>query len=316
MSGLLSTWDAVILICLMFTVYRFQVDGEDVKIDIFDLAGQPYFYEVIAALPPECVQSALHVFYSSLATAANHMQCWKATSDMLPQLELHSMKDYLFTASCDLLHCTMCNPGQEPHWFLCNVLNVDYYSPAIQVRNEFYSGTHGALLAYDVTNRASFEALGSWLLEMRSHLADPDQDMASLVVVVCANKVRMYVYMYDAVDVMCHMVGMWDGRDTGTCRWMTFCWSPSHMLGQTPIQMCVCVCVCVCACTHVCTYVCVCEHVCKYVYVCEHVYTYAYACICVCMHVCVHMCVVEHFTWMELHCDMYILAEYLTNNVL
>ena len=75
MSGLLSTWDAVILICLMFTVYRFRVDGEDVKIDIFDLAGQPYFYEVIAALPPECVQSALHVFYSSLATAANHMQC-------------------------------------------------------------------------------------------------------------------------------------------------------------------------------------------------------------------------------------------------
>ena len=73
------------------------------------------------------------------------------------------------------------------------MLNVDYYSSAIQVRNEFYSGTHGALLAYDVTNRASFEALGSWLLEMRSHLADPDQDMASLVVVVCANKVCTYV---------------------------------------------------------------------------------------------------------------------------
>lgn len=59
-----------------------------------------------------------------------------------------------------------------------------------QVRNEFYSGAHGALLAFDVTNRASFDALGSWLLEMRNHLADPDQDMASLVVVVCANKVR------------------------------------------------------------------------------------------------------------------------------
>ena len=126
-----------------------------------------------------------------------------------------------------------------------------------------------------------------------------------------------YVCMYVAVAVavMCHMVGMWDGRDTGTCRWMTFCWSPSHLLGQTPIQMCVCVCVCVCACTHVCTYVCVCEHVCKYVYVCEHVCTYAYACICVCMRVCVHMCVVEHFTWMELYSDMYILAKYVTNNV-
>ena len=71
MSGLLSTWDAVTLICLMFTVYRFRVDGEDVKIDIFDLAGQLYFYEVIAALPLECIAC----FYSSLATAANHMQC-------------------------------------------------------------------------------------------------------------------------------------------------------------------------------------------------------------------------------------------------
>ena len=54
-----------------------------------------------------------------------------------------------------------------------------------------------------MTNRASFEALGSWLLEMRSQLADPDQDMASLVVVVCANKVRTY----DAA-VICHEVGM------------------------------------------------------------------------------------------------------------
>ena len=312
MSGLLSTWDAVILICLMFTVYRFRVDGEDVKIDIFDLAGQPYFYEVIAALPPECVQSALHVFYSSLATAANHMQCWKATSDMLPQLELHSMKDYLFTASCDLLHCTMCNPGQEPHWFLCNVLNVDYYSPAIQVRNEFYSGTHGALLAYDVTNRASFEALGSWLLEMRSHLADPDQDMASLVVVVCANKVCMYVRCSCSC---CNVPYGWNVRWTGHrhLQMDDILLVPLPYAGTNSNTN---VCVCVCACTHVCTYVCVCEHVCKYVYVCEHVCTYAYACICVCMRVCVHMCVVEHFTWMELYCDMYILAEYLTNNVL
>ena len=36
--------------------YRFQVDGKDVKIDIFDLAGQPYFYEVIGALPVICTE--------------------------------------------------------------------------------------------------------------------------------------------------------------------------------------------------------------------------------------------------------------------
>lgn len=56
------------------------------------------------------------------------------------------------------------------------------------MRNEFYKDTQGALLVYDVTNRASFEALGDWLIEMRTHLSKP-QDMDSIVFVVCANKV-------------------------------------------------------------------------------------------------------------------------------
>ena len=59
----------------------------------------------------------------------------------------------------------------------------------MQVRNEFYKDTQGALLVYDVTNRASFEALSDWLIEMRSHLAKP-QDLDSVVFVVCANKVN------------------------------------------------------------------------------------------------------------------------------
>ena len=59
----------------------------------------------------------------------------------------------------------------------------------IQVRNEFYKDTQGALLVYDVTNRASFEALSDWLIEMRTHLAKP-QDLDSVVFVVCANKVH------------------------------------------------------------------------------------------------------------------------------
>lgn len=58
----------------------------------------------------------------------------------------------------------------------------------MQVRNEFYKDTQGALLVYDVTNRASFEALSDWLIEMRTHLTKP-QDLDLVVFVVCANKV-------------------------------------------------------------------------------------------------------------------------------
>ena len=62
--------------------------------------------------------------------------------------------------------------------------------PLPQVRNEFYSGAHGAFLVFDVCNKASFDALGGWLLEMRNHLTDPDKDMDSIVIVVCGNKVH------------------------------------------------------------------------------------------------------------------------------
>ena len=62
------------------------------------------------------------------------------------------------------------------------------HTPGLQVRNEFYKDTQGAILVYDVTNRASFEALSEWLIEMRTHLSKP-QDLDSIVFVVCANKV-------------------------------------------------------------------------------------------------------------------------------
>ena len=64
------------------------------------------------------------------------------------------------------------------------------------MRNEFYKDTQGALLVYDVTNRASFEALSDWLIEMRTHLTKP-QDLDSIVFVVCANKVCVLVSLVD-----------------------------------------------------------------------------------------------------------------------
>ncbi|NXV57399.1 DJC27 protein, partial [Molothrus ater] len=57
-----------------------------------------------------------------------------------------------------------------------------------QVRNEFYKDTQGVLLVYDVGSKESFEALDSWLAEMRRELG-PHASLDSVVFAVCANKV-------------------------------------------------------------------------------------------------------------------------------
>mmetsp|Transcript_23511 Transcript_23511/g.76620 ORF Transcript_23511/g.76620 Transcript_23511/m.76620 type:complete len:137 (-) Transcript_23511:310-720(-) len=50
------------------------------------------------------------------------------------------------------------------------------------VRNEFYRDAQGAILVFDVSNRASFEALEGWVQEAYKHGA---KDMQ---VAVCGNK--------------------------------------------------------------------------------------------------------------------------------
>lgn len=64
----------------------------------------------------------------------------------------------------------------------------DFFSSWSKVRNEFYRDTQGVILVYDVTNRASFEALESWLSEMKAEIGNPS-DMDNIVFIVCANKV-------------------------------------------------------------------------------------------------------------------------------
>ncbi len=54
------------------------------------------------------------------------------------------------------------------------------------MRNEFYKGTNGAILVYDVTDRTSFENMSVWLSEMKSHVIDESNN---IIIVVCANKV-------------------------------------------------------------------------------------------------------------------------------
>jgi len=59
-----------------------------------------------------------------------------------------------------------------------------------QIRNEFYADTQGALLVYDVTNRSSFDALDSWLDEMK-HDIGSSADFDNVIFIVCANKVSL-----------------------------------------------------------------------------------------------------------------------------
>lgn len=57
------------------------------------------------------------------------------------------------------------------------------------MRNEFYKDSQGVLLVYDVGLRESFDALDSWLGEMKQEMGS-QANMESIVFIVCANKVR------------------------------------------------------------------------------------------------------------------------------
>lgn len=61
----------------------------------------------------------------------------------------------------------------------------------LQVRNEFYKDTQGAVVVFDVGDRQSFDALDSWMLEMQNEIGN-QSEMDNVVVCVCANKVRRW----------------------------------------------------------------------------------------------------------------------------
>lgn len=77
-----------------------------------------------------------------------------------------------------------------------------------QVRNEFYKDSQGVILVYDVGLRESFDALDSWLAEMKQEMGS-QANMESIVFVVCANKVSCVplwqVWNWKFVNI-CHYV--------------------------------------------------------------------------------------------------------------
>lgn len=68
-----------------------------------------------------------------------------------------------------------------------NIFDMAGHPIFYEVRNEFYKDTQGVLLVYDVSDRTSFEALDSWLNEMKNEMGS-SSELENVVFVVCANK--------------------------------------------------------------------------------------------------------------------------------
>lgn len=67
--------------------------------------------------------------------------------------------------------------------------HMSVYASNFKVRNEFYKDTQGAMLVYDVSSRESFDALDSWLEEIKKDIGSSAQ-FEGVAFAVCANKVR------------------------------------------------------------------------------------------------------------------------------
>lgn len=71
-----------------------------------------------------------------------------------------------------------------------NIFDMSGHVVFHEVRNEFYKDTQGAILVYDVNDRASFESLEGWINEMKHDLeAMKSKSFENIVFIVCANKI-------------------------------------------------------------------------------------------------------------------------------
>lgn len=84
---------------------------------------------------------------------------------------------------------------------ICGTVSISFFLCGVgQVRNEFYKDSQGVLLVYDVGLRESFDALDSWLGEMKQEMGS-QANMDSIVFVVCANKVRLNPHSHTFIAV-------------------------------------------------------------------------------------------------------------------
>uniref|UniRef100_A0AAZ3R353 DnaJ (Hsp40) homolog, subfamily C, member 27 n=1 Tax=Oncorhynchus tshawytscha TaxID=74940 RepID=A0AAZ3R353_ONCTS len=71
-----------------------------------------------------------------------------------------------------------------------NIFDMAGHPFFYEVRNEFYKDSQGVVLVYDVGLRDSFDALDSWLGEIKQEMGSM-VNRESIVFVVCANKVDL-----------------------------------------------------------------------------------------------------------------------------
>ncbi|KAI2654482.1 hypothetical protein H4Q32_011209 [Labeo rohita] len=71
-----------------------------------------------------------------------------------------------------------------------NIFDMAGHPFFYEVRNEFYKDSQGVILVYDVGLKESFDALDSWLTEMKQEMGS-QANMENIIFVVCANKVDL-----------------------------------------------------------------------------------------------------------------------------
>lgn len=147
----------ILLCCVCSAVLRVQVRDREIKVNIFDMAGHPFFYEV------------------------SHKRFYLHKIQPVSEVSFESIAMWGTCQQVVLLN--------QQTLFHLHLLFFSLLISARQVRNEFYKDSQGVLLVYDVGLRESFDALDSWLGEMKQEMGS-QANMDSIVFVVCANKVR------------------------------------------------------------------------------------------------------------------------------
>lgn len=82
-----------------------------------------------------------------------------------------------------------------------NIFDMSGHVVFHDVRNEFYKDTQGAILVFDVNDKASFESLEGWINEMKHDLeAMKSKSFDNIVFIVCANKIDKDTRVVDELE--------------------------------------------------------------------------------------------------------------------
>ena len=82
-----------------------------------------------------------------------------------------------------------------------NIFDMSGHAIFHEVRNEFYKDTQGAILVYDVNDKASFDSLEDWITEIKQDLEmSQSSSIENIVFVVCGNKIDKGKRVVDETD--------------------------------------------------------------------------------------------------------------------